>query len=213
MKKAITIAAALATASAAFAFAALADTDKTYTFTGFDELDIAAGVEVIYETGDQYSVVAHFRQGGPDDMKIRQDGDRLYISKKAMSGWHNKLRVTLNITSPELNAIEASSGSSIRASGVDADAFALKVSSGGSAEVSGTCKDIAVKASSGGSADARELKCESVTASASSGGSVDAYASVRATSSTSSGGSVDVWGNPQDRTANNSISGGSTDFH
>lgn len=213
MRKPIAIVSTITAASAAFVMAALADTDKTYDFTGFDELDIAAGVEVSYETGDHYSVVAHFRQGGPDDMKIRQDGDRLYISKKAMSGWGNKLRVTLNITSPELNAIEASSGSSIRASGVNAGSFALKVSSGGSAEVSGTCKDIAVKASSGGNADARDLKCESATASASSGGSVEAYASVRATSSTSSGGNVDIWGNPADRTVNNSISGGNTDFH
>ena len=211
MRKAIAITSALA-ASAAFALAALADTDKRYEFSGFDELDIAAGVEVIYETGDNYSVVAHFRQGGPDDMKIRQDGDRLYISKKSTSDWGNRLRVTLNITSPDLKAIEASSGSSIRASGVASDAFALKVSSGGSAEISGTCKDMTVKASSGGRADAQDFKCESVTAAASSGGSVDAFASARATSNTSSGGSVDIWGEPAQRTANKSMSGGRTEF-
>lgn len=202
-----------ATAGTLLAAAAQADTTKTYDFTGFDELDIAAGVEVNYETADAYSVVAGFRKGGPDDLKIRQEGDRLYISKKMTSGWGDDLRVTLTVTSPALDAIEASSGSSITARGVTADNFDLDVSSGASADVSGTCGSLTVKAGSGGSADAKDLKCESVSAKASSGGSVNAYASTSATSKTSSGGSVDIWGDPASRSANNSISGGSTDYH
>ena len=63
--------------------------------------------------------------------------------------------MTVKITAPDLNAVEASSGSSIRASGIKSDAFALKVSSGASAELSGTCGTMTVKASSGGSADAK----------------------------------------------------------
>lgn len=195
------------------ASAAWAGTTETYDFSGFDELDIAAGVEVIYEASSDYSVIADFSRGGPDDMKIRQDGDRLYISRKMKSGWGDKLRVTVRVSSPGLNAIEASSGSSIEATGINADQFELKVSSGASAELSGTCGDLDLKVSSGGNADAKDLHCRTLYASASSGGSADAYASESATGKTSSGGSIDVWGNPPDRSANHSVSGGSTDFH
>lgn len=213
MKKTLVLAGALSAVVMSTALTANADTQKTYDFSDFDELDIAAGVEVVYTAGSDYSVVADFRKGGPDDMKIREDGGRLYISKKAKSGWGDTLRVTVKITAPDLNAVEASSGSSIRASGIKSDAFALKVSSGASAELSGTCGTMTVRASSGGSADAKDLKCKSVTANASSGGSAQAYASDSATSKTSSGGSVDIWGKPSDRTANQSVSGGSTSFH
>lgn len=192
---------------------AWADTSKTYDFTGFDELDIAAGVEVIYETGPAYGVVAEFHRGGPEDLKIRQDGERLYISRKMKSGWGDQLRVTLKVKSPELSEIEASSGSSIRAAGIHAGSFDLRVSSGASAELSGSCSELRVKVNSGGSADAKDLQCVSVTATASSGGSARAFASERANSKTSSGGSVDIWGNPQERSANRPVSGGSTDFH
>nr|WP_321361985.1 DUF2807 domain-containing protein [uncultured Hyphomonas sp.] len=201
------------TVFAATAFSAMADTTETYDFTGFDELDIAAGVEVTYETSNNYSVVADFSRGGPDDMKIHQDGDRLYISKKMTSGWGDKLRVTVRITSPELDEVEASSGSSIQAHRINADTFTLRVSSGASAELSGSCKELDVKVSSGGNADAKDLQCLSLSASASSGGSASAYASESATGKTSSGGSIDVWGDPPRRTSNHSISGGSTDFH
>jgi hypothetical protein len=203
-------------ASAVFtaaALTALADTSETYDFTGFDELDIAAGVEVHFATAPDYKVIAEFHRGGPGDIKVRQDGDRLYISRKMMSGGGDHLRVTLTITAPNLNGIEASSGSSIQAEGVSAGNLGLRVTSGASADLSGTCGRLKLKAGSGGNADARDLKCEKVTATASSGGAAKAFASESATSKTSSGGSVDIWGNPPDRSANRSLSGGSTDFH
>ena len=214
MRKILFGSAMLAAATVLAASTAFAGPQQSYDFSGFDELDVAAGIEVVYKSADQFSVSADFRRGGPEDLKIHQDGDRLYISKKLMSGGRDdQLRVTLTVTSPELNAVEASSGSSVKAEGVASDAFALKVSSGASVEISGTCGNLALKVSSGGSANARELICERVTANASSGGSADAYASVQASSKTSSGGSIEIWGNPSDRSANKSISGGSTSFH
>ena len=213
MNKAIALSAVLAGLLVSVPANAYADTEQTYDFTGFNEIDVAAGIEVIYEQADAYNVVADFRRGGPDDLKIHKEGDRLYISKKMQAGWGDKLRVTVHVTSPDLNGVEASSGSSIRATGIKSDDFALKVSSGASADLSGECGGITIRVSSGGNADAKALKCETVTATASSGGSAKAYASASAKSKTSSGGSVDIWGDPAAREANNSISGGSTDFH
>ena len=195
------------------AHTALADTATTYDFTGFNELDIAAGVEVNFTTAPDYSIVADFHRGGPDELKIRQEGERLYISRKMLSGSGDHLRVTLTISAPELNEVEASSGSSLRAEGLTAETFELRVSSGATADLSGTCGTLKLKVSSGGNADARSMECLNVSATASSGGAAKAFASQSALSKTSSGGSVDIWGNPPDRSANRSMSGGSTDFH
>ncbi|MEZ5954505.1 MAG: DUF2807 domain-containing protein [Hyphomonas sp.] len=202
-----------AAAALAFALSASAGETQTYSFSGFSELDVAAGIEVEYSPSSDYSVVADFQKGGPEDLKINQSGERLSISRKTKAGWGDRLRVKVRVSGPALNAIEASSGSSVDATGVNADAFALKVSSGASVDVAGTCKNLVIKASSGGSAGARELKCQNVTAAASSGGSADAFASQSATSKTSSGGSVDIWGSPSVRNANKSISGGSTSYN
>ena len=193
--------------------AALADSTQTYDFTGFDALDISAGVDVTYESSPEYSVVIDFEQGGPNDMKLRQDGSRLYIARKATSGWRDKVRAKVRVTSPHLDEIEASSGSSIRATGIDSDILVLDASSGASITAEGTCGALKIVANSGGSASAKDVLCEKVAANASSGGSAAAYASAEAKSHTSSGGSVDIYGNPSDREANRPVSGGSTTFH
>tara|TARA_R110000772_G_scaffold249784_1_gene364316 strand:- start:827 stop:1459 length:633 start_codon:yes stop_codon:yes gene_type:complete len=193
--------------------AALADSTQTYDFTGFDALDISAGVDVTYESSPEYSVVIDFEQGGPNDMKLRQDGSRLYIARKATSGWRDKVRAKVRVTSPHLDEIEASSGSSIRATGIDSDILVLDASSGASITAEGTCGALKIVANSGGSASAKDVLCEKVAANASSGGSAAAYASAEAKSHTSSGGSVDIYGDPSDREANRPVSGGSTTFH
>lgn len=192
---------------------ALAQEQTSFDYSGFDELDVAAGVEVDFQAGPEWSVLAEFKRGGPDDIKIRQDGDRLYISRKLVSGWGGKkVDVKFTITAPELNEVEASSGSSLLAQGIAADTLSVDVSSGAAVTLYGTCNRLEIEASSGGSASAKNVTCNTVDAEASSGGSVTAYASDSAESHTSSGGSVAVYGNPPSRSANKSVSGGSTSF-
>ncbi len=214
MKKPVILATSLtALALSATLFTASADTTQVYQLSGFDELDVAAGVEVKFIRAPEYSITADFDRGGPDDVKVRLDGDRLYLSRKSTKGWGNKVRVKFTVTAPALTEIEASSGSSLLAEGVAAGAMKIDVSSGAAVSVHGECDSLTIKASSGGSANAKGLACDTVKAKASSGGSVSARASESASSRTSSGGSVDIYGNPSDRSANKSISGGSTQFH
>jgi hypothetical protein len=214
MKKPVILATGLtALALSATLFTASADTTQVYKLSGFDELDVAAGVEVKFIRAPEYSITADFDRGGPDDVKVRLDGDRLHLSRKSTKGWGNKVRVKFTVTAPELTEIEASSGSSLLAEGVAAGAMKIDVSSGAAVSVHGECDSLTIKASSGGSANAKGLACDTVKAKASSGGSVSARASESASSRTSSGGSVDIYGNPSDRSANKSISGGSSQFH
>mgnify|MGYP003117223166 FL=1 len=195
------------------ALPAMADTSQVYNLTGFDELDVAAGVDVKFTRAAEYSVKADFEKGSPEDVKVKLSDDRLYLSLKSNTGWGKKVRVTFYVTAPQLEEIEASSGSSLLAEGLASEDVELNVSSGASVSMYGTCSTLKIKATSGGAANAKGLTCETVKATANSGGAIGAHASSSATSKTSSGGSVDIYGNPPSRSANKSISGGSTDFH
>ena len=123
-------------------------------------------------------VTAEFERGGPDDIKIRMDDDRLYVSRKSGGLWKdNKARVTVFVTAPEIEELKASSGSSLKASGLTSPELEVDVSSGASVKLSGTCGELEIDASSGASLSAKELQCQSVEVSANSGASIKTYAS------------------------------------
>ena len=211
MKKMMTIGALLC--AAACATPALAEKSGAYNFTDFDELDIAAGINVEFTQADEYSVVAEFARGNGDNIKIRQEGDRLYIARKSSMPWKNDTtKVIVRVSAPTLEAIEASSGSNLTASGVLTPEIEIDVSSGASVDLSGECDTADIRVNSGGSLSAKGFECVHVTTKASSGGSIKAYASASVDSNTSSGGNVSIYGNPLEREANNPISGGSTRF-
>lgn len=211
MKTMITIGALFC--AAACTTPAVAEKSDAYDFTGFDELDIAAGIAVEFTQADEYAVVAEFERGDGDNIKIRQDGDRLYIARKSSLPWQNdRTKVIVRVSAPSLEAIEASSGSNLTAEGVSASKIEIDVSSGASVDLSGECDTADIRVNSGGSLSAKGFECVHVTTKASSGGSVKAYASASVDSNTSSGGNVSIYGNPPEREANNPISGGSTRF-
>ena len=101
---------------------------------------------------------------------------------------------TVTITGPNLEGVEASSGSSAQVSGVVADEFDIDVSSGASVTISGACTELSVEASSGASVSAEDLVCEHGEIDGSSGASVNAYLTGTVDIDVSSGASVDVEG-------------------
>ena len=184
---------------------------KSYDVSGFDELDVAAGVDVNFQTGPNWSVEA-VTEEDQDTVKVHAKGDRLYLSRKNSLRWSNRGPVKFTVTAPSLKAIEASSGSSLMAADIVAETLDIKATSGATLSIYGTCSNLEVSANSGGTINAKELICASVEASASSGGSISSYAKSSATSKTSTGGSVVIYGDPSDRHSNDSITGGSTRF-
>ena len=193
------------------AIPAFAEGTKTYDLSGFDELDVSAGVDVKFQTGENWSVIAEY-ENEEDDLKVRVKGDRLYLSRRNTLRWNDRGVVTFTVTAPSLDAIEASSGSSLLAEGIETGDLDLEATSGATVSIYGTCSKLEVSVNSGGTINAKELKCASVDAKASSGGSLSAFADTSATSKTSTGGSVVIYGNPSERRSNDSITGGSTRF-
>lgn len=203
--KRLLLASIVATALATPAFAET----KTYDLAGFTRVSAAAGVEVDISVGGDYSVRADSTVEGLDRLRIELVGDELRIGRKHRTmNWGRGNRVTVNVTTPALSAIDVSSGASVDAHGVDAGAFAMDVSSGGSLDITGKCDALTVDVSSGGNISARGLLCRSAVADASSGGNADIFASESVMGDASSGGNIDVYGTPP-QVSKDTSSGGS----
>jgi len=218
----------LSAVSLALALPASAET-KPYDMNSFSALDASAGVTVIFEEGETQSIIAENRNGNFDKLRIENRGDTLFVSRKNSGLFRrNKQNYTVRITAPAVSSIDASSGSSVTASGVRGDEVELSVSSGASLDVrniaatsieldassgarleaKGTCTDAELTASSGSNIRADDLVCLDVDAGASSGASIRAHASKSVQGDASSGASIRVTGGATEVEKNRS-SGGS----
>ncbi|MEM0984755.1 MAG: DUF2807 domain-containing protein [Pseudomonadota bacterium] len=170
-----------------------------YPAENFDRIDLSAGLKVIYETADTYSVTADFERGGPDDVVVDVKGSTLVIKRRnqTMNWGRNKVNATFTVTSPELDAVEASSGSSFRGTGINSEDFDVEASSGASIYLEGRCDAVSAEASSGASIKAEGLSCSDGEFEASSGASVRMALTGTMDAEASSGASIRISGNPQ----------------
>ena len=208
---------ALLTAIAGLALSLPASAEtKTYSLESFQKISASAGVNVTFEIGETQSIIAENKNNNFEKLILENRGDTLVISRKN-SGWfgnRNRENYTIRITAPAISGVEASSGASVRATGlkgdqvklssssgsnlnamnIDAQAVLIQASSGSDLEAYGKCSSVTLSSSSGSSIDADELVCTSVKASASSGSSLRAHATSQVDGSASSGASVKVSG-------------------
>ncbi len=167
---------------------------ESWDIRGFDEIDVAEGLRVVFETAGEHSVTAHFEKGGRDDVEVELKGDRLALSRRDGWGWRNRVRATFHVTAPRLDAVKASSGASMTASAIDAEAFEIDASSGSSVTLGGVCDALKIDVSSGASIDASALECTDLHVDASSGSAVRAHARGEIRADASSGASVTIAG-------------------
>ncbi|GLQ57367.1 head GIN domain-containing protein [Devosia nitrariae] len=240
--------AALALALAAAAFAAatgpvLAET-REYDLPAFHAIDIATGLNAVVTVGGEQSVSVESERSEPFDkleldvengtLRARFEADFFdFIMSGGLLGLlvNGRPDVTVHITMPKLDRIEASSGADVAASGMSGDtlkanassgadidladvtvgSFSASVSSGASFAAAGSCETVDADVSSGGDLDLADLVCKSVTANASSGGDMDVHALESIRANASSGGDIGISGNPA-QTDFNSSSGGDIDL-
>lgn len=206
MWKGILLGAAMVAASGA----AKADT-ANLALSGFSKIKVSAGVTTQIVAGAPYAVRA---EGGAEALArldARVDGDTLVLGRKHRDGWSWKRRddrVVVYVSTPKLDSLDASSGASATATGVESTGFAAQASSGAAVTIAGSCGAFSADASSGASLSARAFKCKTLNADASSGASITAFASESVAADASSGGSISVSGGPKSVTQESS-SGGS----
>lgn len=167
------------------------------TYTGFEKVDVSAGIEVAVAQG-KFDVKAESPSN--DDLKnliVEVNGKTLRIGRKqTMMNWGNGPRYRVSVSAPAYSGFEVSSGASLQGSSLQLADVDVDVSSGGSIELSGACKTLRVDISSGAQFDGEDLRCDTANVDASSGAHAEAFAARAADGNASSGASVSFHGNP-----------------
>lgn len=217
--------------------AAHAESSRIYDFTGFNNIEAQAGLNVSVQYGEKHHIeVISKKSKYFDKLDISQDNDSLVVTRKGSWGivsllpwaqnWTNSVQVI--VTMPTLDRVEASSGADLTigafnleklsleaSSGADIHAADIKVgsikldaSSGATLSITGTCDSLNGQASSGADIWASELECADGVIDVSSGADIDANITNRVNVDASSGGTVNIIGSPETIKTENS-SGGS----
>ncbi len=204
---------------------------KSFNIGDFNAIDVSAGIDVRFSTGQEPSAIAENPEGDFRDIEISVRGDRLIIKRRKSLwnwGWGRRAAYQVTVTGDGVSAIQASSGAGITGKGLRGEVVRIKVSSGAGAEIGdivgtrvilqtssgssltaeGTCQDVDAKASSGSDLAAGGLECEQADADASSGSNIRVYARSALVADASSGAGIVVYGRPQNVVTDTS-SGGS----
>ncbi len=184
--------------------------------TGFSEIRVGAGLEMVVEVGPAFSIAAAGEAGAIDTVDIRMEGAALVVDRKrnwrdTLFSWsQDQQRVQLTVSLPVISGLEAgagahieisgimevplqaaaSAGASLRLNGLDGADVVITASSGASVMADGTCAALQAEARSGAYIQAPMLACAAVTADAKSGASVEVNGSETLSLGASGGGSV-----------------------
>lgn len=192
--------------TALIAAPAFADS-RTYNLSGFDKVEVAAGIDVTLSQGP-FSVAADERNGDFSKLVLEVRGDTLRVSRNSnLLSWSGP-DYSVAVSAPTYVDLNVSSGASLEGRNLSLKDLRVSVSSGADVELSGACAGLRVNVSSGADFDGEGLKCETASVDASSGGDADAFATLSANGEASSGGSVTFHGRPANITQDTS-SGGS----
>lgn len=199
--------AAVAVATAALiALPAFADS-KTYNLSGFDRIDVSAGIDVTFTQGP-FSVKVDEPDGNFDKLVVEVRGNTLRIGRRnSWIDWRG-VDYSATVSAPSLVGLDVSSGASFLAHNLSARDLKVDISSGAGVEISGSCAGLRLDVSSGARFEGEDLRCETASVDASSGANVDAFAARTASGNASSGADVVFYGQPAEVTKDTS-SGGS----
>jgi len=158
----------------------------------FSSVSASAGVEVHVAVGGAPSVTVTAGQNVLPKVITRVEGERLEIHTSGTT--HG--RITVDVTTPVLNAIDASSSASIVAAGVNGASFDANVSSQAKVEASGATDVLTLNGSSQSSAKLGNLKARTAAVNLSSQARAEVRASEAVTGDVSSQAKLTVLGSP-----------------
>ncbi len=192
----------------------------------FDEVQVSQAIDLYLKKGTKESVEVEARGMDNDEVLTEVRGSRLKVHLEGNR--YRNISVKVYVTYVELEAIAASSASTVYSEGVikgdrmtidvssaadvevsvDVNELTIGASSSGDVEVSGKSKFLEVEVSSAGGVDAYDLEAENVRVRASSGAGAKVNAKSEIDAHASSGASIRYIGNPT-KSRTDSSSGGS----
>lgn len=175
---------------------------RILSHTGFDSLQVGAGIEVKLAQGP-FAVTATGPVGDLNALDIKLEGTTLVIGRKALNVIHVSFQpMTVNVTAPQIASIDVSAGADVTAEKLTLTDVKLSAQAGGNITVSGTCTTVTAKASAGADINAHELICRHANAEASAAAEISINASDEAKIEASAAAEVNVYGKPRDVTQN-----------
>jgi len=203
-----------------------AESSRVYEFTGFDRIEAQAGLRVAVQYSEKHHIEVIAKNSDLfDKIMITQSGGSLVVKRKddwsiiGLLSWDDNWTndVQVNITTPLLTEVEASSGASMEigpfdldrlsleaTSGADLNAnditvksLSLDASSGASLDATGACERLKAEASSGADINAQGVECAQGEIDVSSGADISAHLSTSVKADASSGGSINITGSPK----------------
>ena len=192
------------------AFTSASAESRDFDFDGFSRVGASAGVNVEVTAGADYSVRVESNDAGFGELKITNKNGALNIGRNRANRSFGKRqsKISVYVTLPALNGVNASSGSDVDAKGIDADKFSVHVSSGADVSLAGECSHLDAGVSSGSDLNGESLQCRTADVSASSGADATVYASEKVDANASSGSDITVYGRPENNSINKSSGGG-----
>ncbi|MAW82729.1 MAG: hypothetical protein CMI63_21040 [Parvularcula sp.] len=186
-------------AACALTTAAAAEETRSFELASFERIDISAGIKLVATAGREQSVEVQTTEGDFSDFEIEVKNDVLYLSREwNRLRWHQKKAdYKVILTAPNIEALEASSGSHSTLEDIDSRRFNADLSSGSFAVIAGRSDNCTVDISSGANLDARDLICGSANIDVSSGGHGEITVTKSLVGDASSGGHVAVYGSPE----------------
>ncbi len=191
----------------------------------FNKIDVSRGMNVYISQGEIFKVVVKADENLLEAIETKTDGDVLII--RATENIRNSTSKKVYITVPDLEEIEASSGSNIfsetklvfrdievsSSSGsnmnleINSEKSDFKASSGSNIILRGTTNSFKGKASSGANIKAEEITADNCEAKASSGSNIWITAKNDFSGDVSSGANIFVYGNPKNSNIEKSSGG------
>lgn len=162
------------------------------------------------QAGGAFTIKIHV--GQPTSLKISAEDNLLGYIKTKVKG--NTLtidtrknisprkEILIEITTPELEFINASGANNINVSGIKGSQFDVDLSGAGNISLSGEVEKFKAELSGAGNINAKELKANDVRVSVSGAASADVYAKQSLEASVSGVGSIDYYGNPPETKTN-----------
>lgn len=185
--------------------------------SGFTSVAVSGGIDLNLRQGDEYRVEAVNPGGSPEDIITTVEDGTLTIRRNRTDGWFDWFEgYSVNVTLPELSAIQSSGGSEVRIEGaitgdqlaisasggsdiaivLDVADLAVSVSGGADLNLSGTATAVAIQASGGADIDASELRTQRATIQSSGGADIDLGVSEQLVAQASGGSDVVYSGDP-----------------
>lgn len=199
--------------------------EQTRKIREFNKIDVSRGMNVYITQGETHKVVVKADENILDAIETENEGDVLII--RATKNIRNATSKKVYITVPDLEEIEASSGSNIfsetklvfrdlevsTSSGsnvtleINSEKTEFSSSSGSNIKLRGTTNSFKAKASSGSNIKAEELTSDNCETKASSGSNIWITVKNDFSGDVSSGANVFVYGNPKNSNIEKSSGG------